>query len=76
LNQANRKKISAAKVLSAGFFLDRDPGIPRIVEEKSPTYEPKSGVFFEAVYNRREEVIGRMKALFMVLGFPLRKAYK
>jgi hypothetical protein len=58
LNQASRKKISGTKVLSVSFFLDCNPIIFRIVEENSPTYETKSGVFREAAYNRVEEVIG------------------
>jgi hypothetical protein len=60
VNQASREKISGTKVLSAGFFLDCDRVILRIVEENSPTYESKLGVFFEAVSDRSEEVIGRI----------------
>jgi hypothetical protein len=60
VNQASRKKMAGRKILSAGFFLDCDRVILRIVEENSPTNEPKSGVFFEAAYNRIEVVIGRI----------------
>ena len=48
VNQAGRKKLSGAKFLAAGLFLDCAPVILRIVKENSPPYEPKSGVFFEA----------------------------
>jgi hypothetical protein len=39
LNQARGKKLAGTKVLSAGFFLNCDPVILRIMEENSPTYE-------------------------------------
>src|SRR5262245_22836080 len=39
LNQARGEKLSGTKVLPAGFFLNCDPVILRIMEENSPTYE-------------------------------------
>ncbi len=51
------------EVLSVGFLLDCDPIILGIVEENSPTYKPKSGVFFEAAYNRIEEIAGRITVI-------------
>jgi hypothetical protein len=73
VNQSSRQKISGTKVLSGGFFLDCDPVILRIVEQNSPTYEAKSRVFFEAAYNRIEEVIGRITVVVRESNYvPLR----
>src|SRR5271166_5661429 len=52
LNQARREKFSGTNVLSADFFPDGNPIILWIVEQNSPTQEPKPGVFFKAAYYR------------------------
>jgi hypothetical protein len=60
VNQTRWEKISGMEVFSRRLFLDCDPVILWIVEKNPPTYEPQSGLFFEAARDLQEEVLGRV----------------
>jgi hypothetical protein len=63
VNQTGREELPGLKFVPVKRFLNCAGVILRVMEENSATEKSKPGVFFEADYNRMQEILSRIAVI-------------